>query len=303
MSFQNTFDAVKEVLQRISGTITSVGACIYVGSVAMVGGVAGNASGAYGYKPTTPCATIAQGLGLCTANKGFKVFVLPGHTEAVNAAAFLTASKAGVEIIGLGVGTNRPTLTWGTTVDAQIILTGANQTWRNMRFDFTGIDAVVAAVSITASGVTFEDCEITTNSATAGAVLGFLTAATANKLTFRRCQFIGAQTNAGTTTTAQIKHEVGADLTIEDCYFTGKMTQAILNATTVLRANISRNKFHVYTGTAAFTFETSSTGFATDNRICVASGTAPVVGAALSYSGNRYTTEANGPTGGTADAF
>lgn len=272
------------------------------GSLYFVGSATGGLSTG-GYYPAGPSATLIQAQTLATASVGDKVYVQPGHVESVTGAAAMTFSKAGLSWIGQGLGRNRPKLTWGTGTNAQIIISGANLLFSNIIFDFTGIDAVVAAISITSADVTFEDCEFITNSATAGCVLGILTAATADRLTFRRCRFIGAQTNSGTTTTAQIKHEVGADLNIEDCYFTGKMTQAVLNATTVLRAKLSRNIIHTYTGTLGFSFETSSTGFATDNRICVASGTTPVAGAALSYSGNRYTTEANGPTGGTADAF
>jgi hypothetical protein len=151
--------------------------------------------------------------------------------------------------------------------------------------------------------VTFEDCEFITNSATAGCVLGILTAATANRLTIRRCRFVGAFTNTGTTTTAQVKHEVGSDLLIEDCFFCGKMTQAILNATTITSGLIRRNDFHIGTGTVAITMETSSTGLAAFNRACVASGTAAYAGPAWSWTQNHYTTEGNGPTSGTADAI
>lgn len=281
------------------------------GARVFVHGLTGVDAAAYGDAVATPYDTLAYAIGVLAARAGTigipqkddLCVMMAEHTEAIVGAAGLTFNVNGVRYIGLGHGRARPKFTWGTSTAAQVLITGGNTLFKNLVFDFTGIDAIVAAMLISAADVTFEDCEFITNSATAGCVLGVLTAATADRLTFRRCNFIGAQTNSGTTTTAQIKHEVGADLRIEDCLFTGKMTQAILNATTVLRARISRNYIHTYTGTLGFSFETSSTGLAADNRICVASGTTPVAGAALSYSGNRYTTEANGPTGGTADAF
>lgn len=272
-----------------------------VGNVRMA--YSGAIGSANGISPADAYATLIAAQTAAVADNDDLVLVLPGHAESVVAAAGMTFSKAGVAYQGIGSGRGRPTITFSTSTAAQIVISGARITFRNIVFDFTGVDAIVAAISVTGADCTFEDCEFLTNSATIGCVLGILTAATADRFAIRRCRFIGAQTNSGTTTTAQVKHEVGADLCIEDCWFTGKMTQAILNATTILRAKVSRNIIHTYTGTLGFSFETSSTGFATDNRICVASGTTPVAGAALSYSANHYTTEGNGPTGGTADAI
>lgn len=264
----------------------------------------GGSSTGPGWAPENAYATLIQAQSASTASQGDVVLVLPGHTESIVAAAGMTFSKAGVTYVGLGVGSNRPTITFSTSTAAQMIVSGANVTFRNFIFDFTGIDAIVAAISVTAANVSFEDCEFITNNASAGVVLGILTAATATKFAVKRCKFIGHETNAGTTTTAQIKHEVGDDAEISDCFFTGKMTGAILNVTaSVLRLRLLRNYIHTYTGTVAWTLSTTCTGIASENRIVVASGTTPVVGAALSYTGNRYTTEGNGPTGGTADAI
>lgn len=273
-----------------------------LGNVRMV--YSGATGSANGISPGDAYTTLIAAQLAAVADNDDRVIVLPGHAEAVAGAAGMTFSKAGITYQGFGTGAKRPTITFGTAITAQIIVSGARTTFRNILFDLTGFDAITAAISVTAAHVLFEDCEFTMQNSTISPLLGILTAATATNLTLRRCRFIGVQTTSSSSTLAAcVQHEVGADLNIEDCYFTGKMTQAILNATTVLRANLSRNKIHTYTGTLGFSFETSSTGFATDNRICVASGTTPVAGAALSYSGNRYTTEGNGPTGGTADAI
>lgn len=267
------------------------------GNVYFVSSVTGSATG--GYTEDAPAATLAQALALCTASNHDIIYVGPGHAEAISAAAAITISQVGVTIIGLGNGTDRGTFTWGTSTAAQIIVSGANNTFRNLRFDFTGIDAVVAAISVTAADVTFEDCEFITNSATAGVVLGILTAATATRFKVLNCRFFGPATNSGTTTTACIKHEVGVDYVIKDCYFTGKMTQAILNATALLRGLIDSNRFVIATGTVAITMHSSSTPFITNNRINVPSGTAPIVAAAGFVAGNVYSAAA-GVTAGTA---
>lgn len=157
-------------------------------------------------------------------------------------------------------------------------------------------------INVTGTDVSFQNCDIITNTATLGVVLGILTAATATNFRVEGCRFLGTATNSGTTTTAQIKHEVGVDYVIRNNYFTGKMTQAILNATAILRGLIDNNRFVVATGTVAITMHASSTPFITNNNINVPSGTAPIVAAAGFMSRNHYSAAA-GVTAGTASTF
>ena len=272
-----------------------------LGGVFFASSVAGSASG--GNSPDAPTATLIQAQTLCTASADDVVYVGHDHAESIVGAAGMTFSKAGVTYQGLGLGRLRPTISFTTAITAQMIVSGANVKFRNFIFDFTGFDAITAAISVTAADVAFEDCEFLVNSATAGCVLGILTAATATRFAVRRCRFLGPFVNTGTTVTACIKHEVGVDFVFEDNYFVGKMTQAILNATTITNGLIRNNDFHIGTGTVAITMETSSAGMIAFNRAVVASGTAPYAGAAMSYCQNHYSTEANGPTAGTADAI
>lgn len=267
------------------------------GRILFADSVAGVATG--GGSPDIAAATLIQAQTLATASKGDVVYVGLGHAETIVGAAGMTFSKAGVIYEGLGHGRLRPTITFSTSTAAQLIISGANITFRNFVFDFTGIDAIVAAISVTGADVAFEDCEFITNSGTAGVVLGILTAATATRFRVERCRFLGPATNSGTTTTACIKHEVGVDYLFKDNYFTGKMTQAILNATAVLRGEIVSNRFVIATGTVCVTMHASSTPFIADNLINVASGTTPIVAAAGFVAGNKYSAAA-GVTAGTA---
>jgi hypothetical protein len=277
----------------IEGSVTglSPGDDYFVGSVT---GVTGNS----GLSFAAPKATLIQGQTLATASVGDRVFVMPGHAEAIIAAAGMTFSKAGVTYIGLGVGRNRPTITFSTDTAAQMIVSGANITFRNFVFDLTGVSAIIAAISVTGADVSFEDCEFIISTGTNAPVLGILTAATATRLRIERCRFLGAATSTDTCT-ACIKHEVGVDYVIRDCYFTGKMTQAILNATACLRGLIDSNRFVVATGTLAISVHSSSTPFITNNRINVPSGTTPITAAAGFVAGNVYSAAA-GVTAGTA---
>lgn len=269
------------------------------GGVYFTDSVAGSSTG--GYTGDAGTATLIQAQTLCTASNGDEVFVSPGHAEAVSGAAAMTFSKAGVRYRGLGVGRNRPTLTWGTGTDAQIIISGANITFSNFIFDFTGFSAIVAAISITGADVAFEDCDFIISTGTNAPVLGILTAATAARLRVERCRFLGPAISTATCT-ACIKHEVGIDYLIRDNYFTGKMTQAILNATTLLGGVIDNNRFVIATGTVAISVAAASTPFIVNNRINVPSGTAPIVAAAGFVIGNLYSAAA-GVTAPTAATF
>lgn len=88
-------------------------------------------------------STIDAAIGQCTANAGDTIYVLPGHTEAVTSTS-IACDVAGVNIIGLGSGAMKPTLTFGAT-DSAINVTAANCTWQNFRWT-AGIGDVVTAV-------------------------------------------------------------------------------------------------------------------------------------------------------------
>lgn len=235
------------------------------------------------------------------ASRGDVILVMPGHTETIVGAAGVALNEAGLTIIGLGSGSLRPTITFTTSTAASFDISAANSWIENIVFT-CGIDAQLAMVNVTAADVTFMKCEFNTNSGTVGAVAGILTAATATRLRVEECRFLGPAVNSGTTTTAQIKHEVGVDYIIKNNYFTGKMTQAIVNVATVLRGLIDSNRFVVATGTVAITMAAASTPFITNNRINVPSGTAPIVAAAGFVAGNVYSAAA-GVTAGTASTI
>ncbi len=64
----------------------------------------------YGQNPDAPCATIDYAIGLATASQADIIYVMPGHNETITAATSCVIDKIGLSIIGLGRGTNRPTL-------------------------------------------------------------------------------------------------------------------------------------------------------------------------------------------------
>lgn len=297
----------KTHFQRASGsgyewTRSEYSPAVPLGDVIYLDNTNGSDTAGYGYSPEAPVKTLTYALSLVTADKGAEIHCLPGHAESLTAAAAIAVNKAGVVIRSLGRGSKRATFTWSTSTAAQMTVTAAGVLFQDIIFDFTGVDAVVAGISVTAADVRFDSCTFVISNGTAGVVLGILTAATADRLQVENCHFRGPATSTGTTTTACIKHEVGVDYIIRNNIFTGKMTQAILNATTNLRGVIDNNRFVIGTGTVAVSVAAASTPFITNNRINVASGTAPIVAAAGFVAGNVYSAAA-GVSAGVASTF
>lgn len=243
--------------------------------------------------------TIKAALVATVADRGDSILVNTNHDETVTTAGGIAIATNGVSIIGLGRGVDRPTITFTTAVAASFNVTANEVLISNVQF-VCGIDAQTAMINVTGTDVSFQGCEFDTNSATAGAILGILTGATSDRLSVTNCRFVGPAVNTGTTTTAQIQYESAVDILVQECYFTGKMTQAILNVTgTVLRGLIRNNFFVIATGTKAIAVAAASTPFIASNRINVPSGTAPIVAAAGFVAGNIYSAAA-GVTAGTA---
>lgn len=77
-----------------------------------------------GTDPSTPKGTIQGAVSASTANKGDKIICMPGHAETVTATS-INISKAGVSVICIGTGLERPTFTYGAAA-ATITVSAAN---------------------------------------------------------------------------------------------------------------------------------------------------------------------------------
>lgn len=120
-----------------------------------------------------PFATISYAISQCVANRGDIIFVKPGHAESIIAANGINFNIAGVAIIGLGVGSNRPTLTWSTVAGANIQVSANNVTLSNflcistMATGFT-TSAFAILTTVVANDFTIDNCEFRDSSATTG---------------------------------------------------------------------------------------------------------------------------------------
>ena len=93
------------------------------GTVLFVNSVTGSNDNS-GTDPSTPKATVQGAISAATASKGDKIVCMVGHAETVTATS-INLSKAGVTVICLGHGLERPTFTYGAAA-ATITVSAAN---------------------------------------------------------------------------------------------------------------------------------------------------------------------------------
>src|SRR5262245_23346085 len=92
------------------GGLQVAGAAVFPGTTGKVFFVDSN-TGSNGYTGLSiqdPVATIDFAIGLCTANKGDTIYVMPGHAETIGNGT-IACDVAGVTFIGLGDGAAKPT--------------------------------------------------------------------------------------------------------------------------------------------------------------------------------------------------
>jgi len=139
-----------ELMSALGAALT--GTAFYVDSVA-------GSSTNNGLASNSAKATLAQALALCTANKGDVVYLMPGHNEGAGDAQW-TINKAGVTIIGLGNGTNRPRFDFDHA-NASIDITASNVRLANIRL-LPSVTAVLVGIDVNTLVVdtVLEDIEI-----------------------------------------------------------------------------------------------------------------------------------------------
>lgn len=93
-----------------------------------------------------------------TANKYDHIFCMPGHAENIATTTTVDIDKAGLSIIGLGRGTNRPTFTH-TATGAYMDAAAANLTLRNLYFKGGVNSGTVAMLNIAGTNILIDVCE------------------------------------------------------------------------------------------------------------------------------------------------
>lgn len=239
----------------------------------------------------SPYATLQFAISQCVAGRGDVIFVKPGHAETIGAAAGLNLNVAGVAIIGLGSGLNRPSLTFGTATTAQLTVTAAQMSLVNFVLDGTGLDAIVSPLSVSAADFQLLGCDVRTGNATNQVGVFLTTTAAADRLIVDSNSF-HATSDAGTTNILQL---IGGDgIQITNNQFVGAYTTslgAINNITTAMTGCLIAGNTIVNltaSSTKAIVLVSGSTGTIRGNTLGILSGTAPITAAGAYWMGNYY---------------
>jgi hypothetical protein len=196
-----------------------------------VDSVTGTNAAGRGGSPDTPLASLAY-LATNASTLGVSVnetvFLAPNHAEDLVAATTCVIATAGLQVIGLGDGALRPTITIKTATTALLSITAANVKVSNVRF-VCDLDNVVKCIALaaTADGAVLEDLYLA-NASNKKALIWIELAAACDDVTIRRVRVKGA----GACQSA-IKAVGAADnLVVEDCDLYGQWTVSAIDAGT-----------------------------------------------------------------------
>lgn len=148
------------VRKQPGGMFAVVNERMTTGNIWFVYSGTGSDATGYGYNPDAPFATVDYAIGKCTASQNDTIYVMPGHAETVTAA--VTVDIAGISIIGIGNGRNRPALTVSGAIDL-ITVTAANAYIENLRLIGAAANATalvnIAAADLEMANMVFEPAE------------------------------------------------------------------------------------------------------------------------------------------------
>jgi len=206
---------------------------IYPGNIFFVDSVTGiNATGG-GYSPAAPFASITYALTKCIASMGDVIFTAPGHTESITTAGAITA-VAGVKVIGLGWGNNRPLFTWNTSTAATMAMS-ASMRFENCVFK-NGLDGMVAPIIISAADVQFINCETIDNNASYAATNFITTTAAADRFQLLDWTHTGIGGKTGAVSALTIVG--GTDIVIKPKSVVLDASTAVINNITTASVNL-----------------------------------------------------------------
>lgn len=232
--------------------------------------VTGATDGAgYGRNPDAPFAALDYAIQQATANQGDVIYLLPNHAETINTAGAIELDKAGISVIGLGNGENRPVITIGSSLDTSTVLVSAVDCLiRNVVMQ-PGNDGVDVLLDVNADDLTVEDCVLRSDEANAYQADTYIDinggANGADRCTIRRCTI--SSITAGAIQGIEIG-AVEAGLIIEQCVIDGDYSVAGIHSGSILTNALIKDNVisNVNAGDFAIELTAAATGQMVGNR-------------------------------------
>jgi len=138
------------VRKQSGGMFAVIDKGLTTGNIWWVHSGTGTDGAGYGKNPDAPFASIEYAHTQATANNGDRIYVMPGHTETISAAAGRGLDTAGITIEFLGEGNARGSITFGTDAGADMDVDAADITLINPRF-VAAIDALTGPIDVNAA--------------------------------------------------------------------------------------------------------------------------------------------------------
>jgi hypothetical protein len=253
--------------QWLNGSL-QVASSEYIGDIYYVDGTNGSASGS-GTSWRTALSTIDAAINKCTANKGDVIFVAPWHTESVANATTIVMDTAGVSLIGICQGNQRPTITLGTATAATIPVSAGNCRISGIKIisDLADVAAGITA-SNAADGLQVDNCILTDGAAAKELVIGVSLAAACDG-----CRIINNQfytTDGGDCASAIKMVGESARTVISGNYIFGDYSAACIDGSTAAQTIVTITNNDLRNADAAvgatISLHATSTGIVTLNR-------------------------------------
>ena len=188
----------------------------------------------------SPLKTLDAALGRITANKCGVIRLMPGHTETFTAANTCVIDKAGIAIVGYGIGSLMPSFVLGTDVGATISCNVANVLMKGVKIISDIADcAVGVTLGANADGFTMLGCELSDGGLTEELVIGVSIAALCSNVTLVGNTF-RTDVSAETGGCASAIKTVGAsdNLKVVGNYIHGHYTAAAMDLDQAASASI-----------------------------------------------------------------
>ena len=109
-----------------------------------------------------PFLTLDYAIGACAANNGDYIMVKANHAETITGIGGITVNVAGITIVGLGNGNQRPRFLMDGASTVTMAVTAADVTIRNLVFAAGHAD-VATCIDLDAVGFTMYECEFVEN--------------------------------------------------------------------------------------------------------------------------------------------
>jgi hypothetical protein len=152
MAFTNFSNGVSSFGIPLFGTAAPLTYGPPTGNVFFVGSTGNNnASGANGSSPGSPYLTLAYAISQATASNGDIIYLLPNTTTTISSATSLLLNKAGITIVGLGLGNQRPLFDFTTANTATIPVSANGINIQNCRFRASFLSIATAFTLTTAT--------------------------------------------------------------------------------------------------------------------------------------------------------